>query len=245
MTPGWAGEVITVGRGVLIAVTPLVMLFLLFQVFLLKLPLREVSAILKGTAFATVGLFLFLMGVNIAFLPFGRQVGHVLGSMDATWLFVVVGGLLGFVTAWGEPAVRILADQVEEASNGSIPGRRVLIAACAGVAFWVGLGVLRIHYGVPLMYLLVPGYGLIIVLMWLSSSEFVGIAADAGGVATGPLANTFLLALALGASSATGTQSNALDGFGLLALIALAPVMSVLMLGLLVRLHSRKEGLRT
>jgi hypothetical protein len=231
-------EVVSIGRGVIVAVTPLVLLFLLFQVFLIKLPLRQVADVLKGTAIAALGLFLFLVGVSIAFLPFGRAVGAALGGLDSSWLFVVVGMVLGFVTAWGEPAVRILADQVEEASNGSIRGAMVLLAICAGVAVSVGFGALRISYGIPLLYLLVPGYGLVIALIWYSSKDFVAIAADAGGVATGPLANSFLLALALGASSSMGEAK--LDGFGLVSLIALAPVMSVLMLGLLVKLQLRR-----
>jgi hypothetical protein len=230
---------------VLVAVTPLVLLFLVFQVFLLKLPLRQVADILKGTVIATVGLFLFLLGVDLAFVPFGQAMGAALGGMGNGWLFAAIGALLGFVTAWGEPAVRILADQVEEASNGSIRGSLVLYAICAGVAVWVGIGVLRITHAIPLPYLLVPGYGLVILLMFLSRKEFVAIAADAGGVATGPLANSFLLALALGASSSIEHRDPILDGLGLVALIALAPVMSVMVLGLLVRLHTRRAGLAT
>src|SRR5690606_25023142 len=123
-----------------------------------------------------------------------------LGELDQTWLMAGIGALLGFVTAWGEPAVRVLADQVEDASNGAIPRRLVLHSICIGVAVWVGIGMLRIAYGLELLYLLVPGYAVAVGLMWFSSKDFVPIAVDAGGVATGPLANSFLLALALGAS---------------------------------------------
>src|SRR5690606_8713036 len=129
---------------------------------------------------------------------FGRAVGAALGALNGSWLLIAVGALLGFVTAWGEPAVRILADQVEEASNGSIRSSVVLHTICIGVAVWVGIGMLRISYDLSLLHLLLPGYGLAILLLWLSDKDFVGIAADAGGVATGPLANSFLLALALG-----------------------------------------------
>ena len=236
-------EVASDARGVLVAVTPLVVLFLVFQIFLLNLPLRQVADILKGTLIAAAGLLLFLVGIGVAFLPFGRAVGAALGAMDSTALFVAIGLALGFVTAWGEPGVRILASQVEHASNGSIRGPMVLYAVCAGVAVWVGIGVLRINYAVPLLYLLVPGYALVIALLWFSSNEFVAIAADAGGVATGPLANSFLLALALGASSSTGDQQPILNGFGLVSLIAVAPVMSVLLLGLLVnRIRAHRSG---
>ncbi len=240
MMAEWLHEIATVARGVTIAVTPLVLLFLLFQVFLLKLPARQVADVLIGTVIAAGGLFLFLLGVSIAFLPFGRAVGEALGVLDNTWLMAAVGALLGFATAWGEPAVRVLADQVESASNGSIPGRLVLHAICVGVAVWVGIGMLRIAYGLDLLYLLIPGYAIVIGLMAFSSKDFVPVAADSGGVATGPLANSFLLALALGASSATGIKDPVVNGFGLVALIALAPVMSLMAVGVLVQRRTRK-----
>ena len=225
---------------VALAVLPLAVLFIIFQLLFLKLPRREVSRILTGTLVASAGLFLFLLGVAIGFLPFGRAIGEAIGSVSQKWLVVPFGLILGFVTTWGEPAVRVLADQVEEASTGSIPRPLVLAAICLGVAVAVGIGLLRIVYGVPLLWLLVPGYALAIALMWLSDKEFVSIAVDAGGVATGPLANSFLLALAIGASSALG-RDPLVHGLGLVSLIALAPILSVMLLGLLVRLKERKE----
>lgn len=224
---------------VLLAVLPLALLFMIFQILFLQLPVGEVKRILTGTLLASVGLFLFLLGVSIGFLPFGRAIGEALGALQPDWLIVPIGALLGFVTTWGEPAVRILAEQVEEASSGSIRRSLVLITVCAGVTVSVGVGMLRIGYDIPLSYLLVPGYGLAVVVMWLSEKALVGIAVDAGGVATGPLANTFLLALAFGASSATGAQDPLVQGLGLVALIALAPIMSLLMLGLVYRWKER------
>jgi hypothetical protein len=114
----------------------------------------------------------------------------------------------------------------------------VLYAICIGVAVSGGLGLLRVGYEIPLLYLLVPGYVLAIAILWFSDRRFVAIATDAGGVATGPLANTFLLALALGVSSSMGNQDPIIHGLGLVALVALAPILSVLILGLLLR---RKE----
>jgi hypothetical protein len=231
----WIEDITATAWSVTVAVLPLAVLFLLFQVFLLRLPRRQVADILKGTLIAAAGLFLFLLGVGVGFLPLGRVMGEALGRFDQTWLFILVGLLLGFLTTWGEPAVRILADQVEEASNGSIRGPLVLYAVCIGVAVWVGLGMLKIAYGIPLLYLVVPGYLLVIVLMRFSDRDFVAIAVDAGGVATGPLANTFLLALALGASAAMGDRDPFVHGLGFVALIALAPIISVMMLGFLFR----------
>lgn len=222
-------------RSVATAVLPLSVLFVVFQVFLLKLPRKSIRDILVGTLVAAVGLFLFLLGVGIGFLPFGSAVGAALGSASEKWLLVAAGLFLGFVTTWGEPAVRILADQVEEASNGSIRRFLVLITICIGVSVSVGLGMLRIEYEISLLYLLVPGYSVAMIAMWFSDRNFVAIAIDAGGVATGPLANTFLLSLALGASASMAHQDPIVHGLGLVALIALAPIVSVMLLGVLIR----------
>jgi hypothetical protein len=222
-------------------VVPLAGLFLLFQSLFLKLPRREVSRILTGTIIAAAGLFLFLMGVGIGFMPFGRAIGEAVGALPQKWLLVPFGLVLGFVTTWGEPSVRILADQVEDASTGSIPRAVVLWTICLGVALAVATGLLRVAFGIPLLYLLVPGYGLVIAILRWSEPRFVAIAIDAGGVATGPLANSFLLALAFGASAAVGNQEPLVQGLGLVALVSLAPVISVMTLGLAVRWKERRK----
>jgi Protein of unknown function (DUF1538) len=228
--------------GVATAVLPLVVFFLVFQLLLLRLPRRYVASILKGTLLASVGLLLFLQGVHVGLLPFGRAIGEALGALPHKWLLLPLGFLLGFLTTWGEPSVRILSDQVEKASSGSIHQTMVLYAVCLGVGLIVGLGMLRIGYGIPLLYIMIPGYALVIAIMWFSDLEFLAIAIDAGGVATGPLANTFLLALALGLSSTMGRQDPILHGLGLVALIALAPIVSVMLLGFVFRAKEyRKE----
>jgi hypothetical protein len=236
-----AGELGALAWSVAVAVVPLAGLFLVFQSLFLKLPRREVSRILTGTIIASAGLFLFLLGVGIGFLPFGRAIGEAVGALPQKWLLVPFGLVLGFVTTWGEPSVRILADQVEDASTGSIPRSVVLWTICLGVAVAVAIGLLRVAFGIPLLYLLVPGYGLVIAILRWSEPRFVAIAIDAGGVATGPLANSFLLALAFGASAAVGNQDPLVQGLGLVALISLAPVISVMTLGLAVRWKERRK----
>lgn len=225
---------------VLTAVLPLAVLFLLFQIFLLQLPRKGAAHILIGTLLAAAGLFLFLLGVGIGFLPFGRAIGEALGALPQTWLFLPVGLFLGFVTTWSEPAVRILANQVEQASNGAISRTMVLIPVCIGVAISVAAGLFRIGYEIPLLAMLVPGYLVAFALLWASKTEFVAIAVDAGGVATGPMANTFLLALALGVSASIAGQNSLVHGLGLVALIALAPIITVMALGLILRWKQRK-----
>ncbi len=236
----WDGLSNTV-LSVLAAVLPLVMLFVVFQVLILKLPRTYVINILKGTLLASIGLVLFLQGAHISLLPFGRAIGNALGTLTHKWLLIPFGFVLGFLTTWGEPSVRILSDQVEEASGGSIRQSIVLYVICFGVAFSVGLGMLRIGYGIPLLYFLIPGYIFVLVIIWFSDKEFLSIAVDAGGVATGPMANTFLLALALGISSSMGNKDQIAAGLGLVALIALAPIISVMLLGFVVKIKKTKK----
>lgn len=227
---------------VVAAVLPLVLIFVVFQLLMLRLPRKSVADILKGTLLASVGLLLFLQGVHIGFLPFGKALGEALGVLPNRWLLIPIGFLLGFLTTWGEPSVRILADQVEEASSGSIRQSTVLYAICTGVGLIMSLGMMRIAFHIPLLYILIPGYLLVIVMVWISDKDFVSIAIDAGGVATGPMANTFLLALALGISSSMGNQDPMVHGLGLIALIALAPIISVMTLGFILKIKEyRKE----
>ncbi len=238
---GLLANLVDSARSVAVAVLPLLVLFLIFQVFFLGLPRKEVSRILTGALIAAFGLFLFLLGVSIGFLPFGRAIGESAGALPRQ-LLLPFGMVLGFLTTWGEPAVRVLAGQVEEASAGSIRGWLVLYAICIGVAIATGLGLHRIGYGVPLLWILIPGYVLVIAMIWTSEASFVSIAIDAGGVATGPRANTFLLALAFGAASAIGGREPLVHGLGLVSLIALAPVLCVLLLGFVVRRRAVKES---
>jgi hypothetical protein len=224
------------------AVVPLMVLFMVFQLLMLKLPRAYVLNILKGALLASIGLLLFLQGVHIGFLPYGRATGETLGALPYKWLLVPFGFILGFLTTWGEPSVRILADQVEEASSGSIRSSTVLYAICTGVSIFVGLGMLRIGYNVPLLHILLPGYLLVLAIIWFSDREFLAIAVDAGGVATGPLANTFLLALSLGISSAMGDRDPIVHGLGLVSLIALAPIISVMVLGFILKMKKRLRG---
>ncbi|PPD57477.1 DUF1538 domain-containing protein [Dehalogenimonas etheniformans] len=223
------------------AFVPLLFVLLIFQVFFLKLPPTYIMKLLKGTLIASAGLVLFLQGVKGGFLPYGHAIGVSLGNLDPKWLAVPFGLLLGFLTARSEPAVRVLCDQVEEASSGSMRKSTVLAAISIGVAIFVGLGMARITYSIPLLYILIPGYLLALVLAYLSPREYTAVAFDAGGVATGPLANTFLLSLGLGMSAAIGGQDGAIYGFGLVSFIALAPLISVMILGVLVRTVPRRR----
>jgi len=221
------------------ALLPLLAFLVLFQVLFLKLPKSYVFNLLKGTLLSAVGLLFFLQGVQIGFLPYGQAIGESIGSFPYKWVAIPFGLILGFLTTWSEPAVRILTHQVENASAGSVRSSFVLYSVCAGVAVFVAVGMARIIYSIPLLYILVPGYALAVILLWFTPKEFMSVAFDAGGVATGPMANTFLLGLGLGLASVVEGQDTIVYGLGLVALIALAPIISVMALGLMIRTRIR------
>lgn len=222
---------------VLMALGPLVLFFLIFQVFFLKLPIEYVKNLLKGVALTFIGLILFLQGVTMGFLPVGSAMGEVLGTMENRWLIIPIGFLLGFVATIAEPAVRILSYEVEKTSGGSIRARTILVTLALGVSVFMALGMVRILYGIPILYLVIPAYVIVLIMLKFSTPTFTSIAFDAGGVATGPMTVTFVLAIAVGIATAMPDRDAISDGFGLIALVALAPILSVMILGLL---YSRK-----
>jgi len=228
---GIGGIFISLTKGVL----PLVLLFLVFQRLFLKLPRSYVSQVLKGTGLALVGLTLFLQGVNIGFLPAGKAIGQALGVIERTWLLIPFGLVVGFLAAFSEPAVRILSNQVEESSGGSIRKSAVLFTISLGVAAFASLGMARIVYGISLLYIIVPGYLLAMLLMRFSDKSFISIAFDAGGVATGPMVVIFLMAITVGMASVMENRDAITHGLGIVALMVLAPILSIMLLGFIYR----------
>ncbi|MEX1014532.1 MAG: DUF1538 domain-containing protein [Candidatus Paceibacterota bacterium] len=225
------------------ALVPLLLFFLFFQVFILKLPFKKVKNIIVGVLLTFIGLSLFLQGVHVGFLPVGREIGDIVGSWTHQWILIPVGFLLGFVATFAEPAVRVLNVEVEKVTSGYIPAKLLLYTLSIGVAISIALAMTRIIYGIPLWYFIVPGYFLALSMALFSNETFTSIAFDAGGVATGPMTVTFILAIALGFSDTLEGRNPLIDGFGMISLVALAPILSVLTLGLLFKYNeSQSDG---
>jgi len=225
---------------VLAALGPLVLLFAVFQVFFLKLPRKYVFNLLKGLLLSFLGLVLFLQGVKVGFIPAGARMGEILGGFAQRWVLVPIGFILGFVATVAEPAVRILSYEIEKTSGGAIGSRTILAVLSVGVAFFVALGMCRILWGVPILYFIVPGYLAAVLMLKFTSPAFISIAFDAGGVATGPMTVTFVMAMAVGVASVMEDRSPILDGFGLISLVALAPILAVMGFGLLYTMRKGK-----
>lgn len=228
---------------VAMALIPLLLFFLFFQIFMLKMPFKRVKDIFIGLIFTFLGLSFFLQGVHVGFLPVGREIGDTVGDWNHQWILIPVGFLLGFVATFAEPAVRVLNTEVDKVTSGYIPSTLMLYTLSIGVAISIALAMARIIYGIPLWNFILPGYFLALTMAVFSTETFTSIAFDAGGVATGPMTVTFILAIALGFAETLEGRDPLLDGFGMIALVALAPILSVLTLCLLYKYNeSRYDG---
>lgn len=217
--------------GSLVALLPLTIFFFVLNFIHFKAPRRELARIIKGLVYTLVGLTLFLTGVYAGFLDMGQLIGRSIASNNGWWL-PVVGFFIGMIVVLVEPAVIVLGQQIEQTTGGRIPGKIIKITLSIGVALAVMLSMLRIMIPtLKLWHFLLPGFGLAIFLSFRADPVFVGIAYDAGGVASGPMTATFVLAFAQGAAAIWPTANVLVDGFGVIAMVAMAPVLSLMLVG--------------
>lgn len=215
---------------VVIAVAPILVVFVLFQLMTRRFKAHQLGKIAFGLIYTYLGLVLFLTGVNVGFMPAGQMIGSGLASGVIPWLLILVGMLVGYFIVRAEPAVQVLAKQVEEVSNGSVSNRAMMNAMSLGVAASVGLAMLRLLTGLPILYLLIPGYIVALGLTFLVPQLYTNIAFDSGGVASGPMTTTFLLPLAMGACMAVGGNIMT-DAFGTVAMVAMTPLITIQLMG--------------
>ena len=230
------------------ALLPLLAMAVFFQITLIKMPPFQVIRMVRGFVFSFIGLVIFLTGANGGFMPAGERLGEVLGALAAssslwTVLLVVIGFAFGAVVVIAEPAVWVLTDQVESVSGGTIKRRVMLVALSAGVATSIGLSMIRVLTGFSLWYVLIPGYALSLILAFFCPKLFTGIAFDSGGVASGTMTSTFILSFTLGASAASGGNP-AVDAFGVIALVAMTPLIAIQILGMVFKVKNERAKRR-
>ncbi len=230
--PHYAKEV---GIGLL----PIIVFFFIFRIFGRRIDKHEMIKICFGLVYTYVGLVLFLMGVNVGFLPIGTYIGEVLGASSLKWLLIPIGFVLGFFVVAAEPAVHVLTKRVFEITSGAIPKQALSISLMIGVGTSVALAMTRIILGIPIMFFLIPAYLISLSLMFVVPDIFTGIAFDSGGVASGAMTASFLLPLALGLCSAVGGNI-ATDGFGVVAFVAMTPLITIQILGLMFKIKQAK-----
>jgi len=220
-------------KEVIFAVLPVAVVVILLQIIIVRLPWIAFGQFLVGLIMVVTGLILFLLGVHFGLLPVGELIGSVLPQQGKVWMVIFFGFLFGFVVTVAEPDVRVLAIQVDLVSGGDISSNLLIYTVALGVALFVGLAMARVIYNIPLPYLLVLGYGLVFLVAALGSPKFMPISFDAGGVTTGPLTVPFVIALGMGVTSVMGGKSATKDGFGLVGLASIGPILAVLILGVI------------
>ena len=225
---------------VAVALLPIVLFFLVFQILFLRLSRRSLLKIAVGLLYTFAGLVLFLTGVNTGFLPAGYALGSRLGGAAAGWL-IPVGMVMGFFVVMAEPAVHVLNKQVEEITVGAISGRAMLLSLSVGVAVSIGIAMLRVVTGVSIWYFLVGGYAVALGLSFFVPKIFTAVAFDSGGVASGPMTAAFMLPFAMGACDALGGDI-LLDAFGLVAMVAMTPLITIQLLGVLYSVKLRRAA---
>ena len=223
---------------VALALLPVVLFFLVFQILFLRLSRKRLLKMGVGLLYTFIGLVLFLTGVNVGFLPAGYTLGSRLGATAAGWI-IPIGMVVGFFVVMAEPAVHVLNKQVEEITVGAISQRAMLLSLSVGVAVSIGIAMLRVVTGVSIWYFLLGGYAVALTLSFFVPKIFTAVAFDSGGVASGPMTAAFMLPFAMGACDALG--GNILtDAFGLVAMVAMTPLITIQLLGVLYSIKLRR-----
>lgn len=225
---------------VLTSILPMVGVLLVFQLVTHSYRKRQLLRMAVGIVYTILGLILFLTGVNIGFAPVGTLLGEGLGESNLRWLMVPIGVIIGYYLVKAEPAVQVLNQQVEDTTGGTVSHSMMNLALSAGVACAVALSMVRVLTGLNIYWIIIPGYIVALLLSRKVPQVFVGIAFDSGGVASGPMTSTFLLPLAMGACSAVGGNV-VTDAFGVVALVALAPLIAIQIMGLVYAHKSKKS----
>ncbi|MBE7086766.1 MAG: DUF1538 domain-containing protein [Clostridiales bacterium] len=223
--------VLSVFGEVFISLALIVLFFIILQIFVLKLPKKKLKQMTIGIICTYFGLVIFLLAVNVGFMPIGNKLGTALAK-ESPVLLVVFGVLIGCVVVLAEPAVHVLTKQVERVTGGSVSKKAMLIALSIGVGISIGLSIIRMIFGFSILYYIVPGYLLSLGLSFFVPKIYTAIAFDSGGVASGPLTSSFILPLVIGACMSLCGESQVLSlAFGVVAMVAMTPLITIQSLG--------------
>ena len=212
------------------ALLPIGAFLLLFQLVTRRLKRKEILHMVIGLVYVYIGLTIFLMGVNVGFMPVGSFLGGSIASHTYNWILIPIAMVIGYFIVQAEPAVHVLNKQVEEITAGAIPASAMNAALSIGVSVSLALAMIRVLTGISIMWFLLPGYALSLILSFVVPKIFTSIAFDSGGVASGPMTATFLLPFAMGACDALGGNV-VTDAFGVVAMVAMTPLVTIQLLG--------------
>ena len=233
-------------KEVAIVLILIVVFFLIIQSIYIKLPKMKLLQIAVGIGYTFIGLVIFLTSVAIGFMPIGFKIGTQLAEINPV-LVVVIGFIIGFVVVLAEPAIHVLKKQVEDSTHGGISGRSLLISLSIGVGVSIALSMIRIIFDFSILYYVIPGYILSLGISFFVPRLYTVIAFDSGGVASGPLTSSFILPLAIGVCSVLqGEKKVLVDAFGIVAMVAMTPLITIQLLGFRERIdYLVKKNIRT
>lgn len=231
-TPHYAKEVA-------VAFVPIVLLFVIYQLITRRFNIHNTLKMSVGFIYTYIGLVLFLTGANVGFMPAGRLIGAEIAKSSFKELLVPIGMVMGYFVVSAEPAVHSLKRQVSEITKGAISQKSVATALSIGVSVSVGISMFRVLTGIPILPFLIFGYAVSLIISFFVPHIYTGIAFDSGGVASGPMTSTFMLPFAMGACEAIGGNVMT-DAFGIVAMIAMTPLITIQVLGL----YERRKHMR-
>ena len=218
-------------KEVAVALGMIVLFFVVCQALFLRLPARVLHRIAVGVLFTYAGLVIFLTGVNVGFMPIGYKLGYALAQGSKPFM-VVFGLAMGVLVVLAEPAIHVLNQQVEDITSGSVSRRAMTLGLCIGVGVSIALSVIRIIFDFSIVYYIIPGYFISLALSLFVPPVYTAIAFDSGGVASGPMTSCFILPFAIGACcSLQGSEAVMRDAFGVVALVAMTPLITIQLLG--------------
>ena len=231
-------------KEVALALGMIVAFFLICQIAFLRLPKKRLYSIAIGVTLTFIGLVLFLTGVNVGFMPIGYKLGYALAESSGD-LLIVFGLVTGVLVVLAEPAIHVLNQQVEEVTDGIVSKKSMMVGLCIGVGAAIALSMIRIVYDFSLVYYIIPGYFISLTLSLFVPPVYTAIAFDSGGVASGPMTSGFILPFATGACVALqGSEAVLRDAFGVVALVAMAPLITIQLLGFRALIDQRVQERR-
>ena len=225
-------------KGILLTardIVPISLFLIVFQVFILKSPIGDIKSLIFGIALSILGLYLFIKGLEYGLMPLGSSVGANLPLLNNKALIIIFAFILGYTTTLAEPALASLAMEIEELSVGTMNNRWLIHAVALGVGIGISLGMMKIMYKIPYTHIIIPMVLLAAILAYFAPDNITGIAFDSGGVTTGPVTVPLNMALAIGLSSVIGGSDPLIQGFGIIGLASITPIITVLLLGIIVR----------
>lgn len=233
----FAVEFPTYMKEIAIALLPIFLFFIIYQFLVLKLQKKALTKIIIGLVYTYIGLVLFLTGVNVGFMPAGNYLGQMIAGLEQSWLLIPIAMVMGYFIVKAEPAVYVLNKQVEEITDGAISAKAMGRGLSIGVAVSLGIAMIRVLTGISILWFLIPGYAIALGISFFVPKIYTAIAFDSGGVASGPMTAAFLLPLAQGACVTLGGNI-VTDAFGVVAMVAMTPLITIQVMGLYAKITS-------